>query len=62
MPGGLGVFESVLLVALAGDVPAEGLAGALVLYRLIYGCAATGARAHAADRLRAAPRARFADR
>ena len=36
VPGGLGVFESVLLVALAGDVPAEGLAGALVLYRLIY--------------------------
>lgn len=36
VPGGLGVFEAVMLVALGGDVPAQALAGALVLYRLIY--------------------------
>jgi len=36
VPGGLGVFEAVMLVALGGRVPAESLAGALVLYRLIY--------------------------
>ena len=36
VPGGLGVFEAVILVALAGHVPPEKLAGALVLYRLIY--------------------------
>lgn len=36
VPGGLGVFEAVMLVALGGQVPAETLAGALVLYRIIY--------------------------
>lgn len=36
VPGGVGVFEAVILAALAGRVPAESLAGALVLYRLIY--------------------------
>lgn len=36
VPGGLGVFEAVMLVALGGRVPGEALAGALVLYRLIY--------------------------
>jgi phosphatidylglycerol lysyltransferase len=36
VPGGLGVFEAVMLVALGGRVPSEALAGALVLYRLIY--------------------------
>jgi phosphatidylglycerol lysyltransferase len=36
VPGGLGVFEAVMLVALRDRVPAEGLAAALVLYRLIY--------------------------
>ena len=36
VPGGLGVFEAVMLVALGGRVPAEALAGALVLYRLVY--------------------------
>lgn len=36
VPGGLGVFEAIMLVALAGRVPTEQLAGALVLYRLIY--------------------------
>eukprot|EP01034_Spumella_vulgaris_P033241 gene33242-41014_t len=36
VPGGLGVFEAIMLVALGGHVPTETLAGALVLYRLIY--------------------------
>lgn len=36
VPGGLGVFEAVMLLALGGRVPSEALAGALVLYRLIY--------------------------
>ncbi len=36
LPGGLGVFEAVMLVSLKGHVPAETLAGALVLYRIIY--------------------------
>jgi phosphatidylglycerol lysyltransferase len=36
VPGGLGVFEAVMLVALREHVPAEALAAALVLYRLIY--------------------------
>ncbi len=36
VPGGLGVFEAVMLVALGGRVPGEALAGALVLYRLVY--------------------------
>lgn len=36
VPGGLGVFEAVMLVALHQRVPAEALAAALVLYRLIY--------------------------
>lgn len=36
VPGGLGVFEAIMLAALGGHVPTEALAGALVLYRLIY--------------------------
>ena len=36
VPGGLGVFEAVMLVALREHVPAETLAAALILYRLIY--------------------------
>jgi len=36
VPGGLGVFEAVMLLALRDHVPAESLAAALVLYRLIY--------------------------
>ena len=36
VPGGLGVFEAVLVFALGGRVPGEALAGALVLYRLVY--------------------------
>jgi phosphatidylglycerol lysyltransferase len=36
VPGGLGVFEAVMLVALGGRVPGGALAGALVLYRLVY--------------------------
>ena len=36
VPGGLGVFEAVLLLALGAQVPADRLMGALVLYRVIY--------------------------
>ncbi|MDR2871213.1 MAG: bifunctional lysylphosphatidylglycerol flippase/synthetase MprF [Xanthomonadaceae bacterium] len=36
IPGGIGVFETVMLVALGNQVPPEALVGALVLYRLIY--------------------------
>ncbi|WP_234266336.1 bifunctional lysylphosphatidylglycerol flippase/synthetase MprF [Hydrogenophaga sp. NFH-34] len=36
VPGGLGVFEAVLLLALGKQVPADQLVGALVLYRVIY--------------------------
>lgn len=36
LPGGIGVFEAVMLAALGDHVPANQLAGALVLYRLIY--------------------------
>jgi phosphatidylglycerol lysyltransferase len=36
VPGGLGVFEAIMLLALRDHVPAEALAAALVLYRLIY--------------------------
>jgi phosphatidylglycerol lysyltransferase len=36
VPGGLGVFEAIMLAALHDRVPAETLAAALVLYRLIY--------------------------
>lgn len=36
LPGGIGVFEAVMLLALGGDAPPEELAGALVLYRVIY--------------------------
>ncbi|TDU32200.1 phosphatidylglycerol lysyltransferase [Panacagrimonas perspica] len=36
LPGGIGVFEAVMLLALGGDAPPEDLAGALVLYRVIY--------------------------
>ena len=36
VPGGLGVFEAIMLVALHDRVPAEALAAALVLYRVIY--------------------------
>jgi len=36
VPGGLGVFEAVMLLALREHVPAESLAAALILYRLIY--------------------------
>ncbi|HEY5810715.1 MAG TPA: lysylphosphatidylglycerol synthase domain-containing protein, partial [Povalibacter sp.] len=36
VPGGLGVFEAVMLVALRDRMPTESLAAALVLYRLIY--------------------------
>ena len=36
VPGGLGVFEAVMLLALGQHVPAEQIAGALVLFRVIY--------------------------
>jgi phosphatidylglycerol lysyltransferase len=36
VPGGIGVFEATILVACAGRAPAEQIAGALVLYRVIY--------------------------
>uniref|UniRef100_UPI00313D7256 bifunctional lysylphosphatidylglycerol flippase/synthetase MprF n=1 Tax=Pseudomonas sp. OTU5201 TaxID=3043850 RepID=UPI00313D7256 len=36
VPGGVGVFEAVLLAAFAGQLGAAPLAAALVLYRLIY--------------------------
>jgi len=36
VPGGLGVFEAIMLVALRDRLPAEALAAALVLYRVIY--------------------------
>lgn len=36
VPAGLGVFEAVMLLALGQRMPAEQLAGALVLFRLIY--------------------------
>lgn len=36
VPGGLGVFEAVMLLAVGGQVPTESLAGALILYRGVY--------------------------
>lgn len=36
VPGGLGVFEAIMLLALHDHMAAESLAAALVLYRLIY--------------------------
>lgn len=36
VPGGLGVFEAVILLACAGRAPAEQVAGALLLYRVVY--------------------------
>ncbi|AXQ31228.1 bifunctional lysylphosphatidylglycerol flippase/synthetase MprF [Solimonas sp. K1W22B-7] len=36
VPGGLGVFEAVILLAYRGHAPLEQVAGALVLYRAIY--------------------------
>lgn len=36
VPGGLGVFEAVILLAYGGRVPLEQVAGALVLYRAVY--------------------------
>jgi phosphatidylglycerol lysyltransferase len=36
VPGGLGVFESVLLVLLAPSVPAPQAIGALIVYRVVY--------------------------
>ncbi|MBB5754467.1 bifunctional lysylphosphatidylglycerol flippase/synthetase MprF [Prosthecomicrobium pneumaticum] len=36
VPGGLGVFETVVLAALAGAAPLESVLGALVLYRIVY--------------------------
>jgi len=36
VPGGLGVFEAVILLACGGRSPPEQIIGALVLYRIIY--------------------------
>lgn len=36
VPGGLGVFESVMLAALTPELPASRVLGTLVLYRLLY--------------------------
>jgi len=36
IPGGLGVFESVVLMALQNHLPAADLFGALLVYRLVY--------------------------
>jgi phosphatidylglycerol lysyltransferase len=36
VPGGVGVFEAVILCALGGKVPLDALVGALLLYRFIY--------------------------
>ena len=36
VPGGLGVFEAVILLACGGRAPPEQIIGALVLYRVIY--------------------------
>ncbi|MBX9607743.1 MAG: bifunctional lysylphosphatidylglycerol flippase/synthetase MprF [Gammaproteobacteria bacterium] len=36
VPGGLGVFEAVILLACAGRAPPEQVAGALLLYRVVY--------------------------
>lgn len=36
VPGGVGVFEAVILGALGGKVPLDALVGALLLYRLVY--------------------------
>jgi len=36
VPGGIGVFEAVILLACGGRAPPEQIIGALVLYRIIY--------------------------
>lgn len=36
VPGGIGVFEAVILLACGGRAPTEQILGALVLYRIIY--------------------------
>lgn len=36
VPGGIGVFETVVIAAMAAGVPVEKVAAALLLYRLIY--------------------------
>lgn len=36
VPGGIGIFETVIIAALSGTTPPGQIAGALLLYRLIY--------------------------
>jgi phosphatidylglycerol lysyltransferase len=36
VPGGLGVFEGLVLLLLKGDVPAASIVGSLVMYRVVY--------------------------
>ncbi len=57
VPGGVGVFEAIMLVLLPSDVPAGSLAGSLLVYRAIYYlcplmCAATALGLYEARRKR----------
>ncbi len=36
VPGGLGVFETVLILLISPPIPADQLLGALLVYRLVY--------------------------
>jgi phosphatidylglycerol lysyltransferase len=36
VPGGIGIFEATILLACAGRAPTEQVAGALVMYRIVY--------------------------
>jgi phosphatidylglycerol lysyltransferase len=36
VPGGLGVFEGLVVLLLKGDVPAASIVGSLVMYRVVY--------------------------
>ena len=36
VPGGLGIFESIIIILLKEEVPAAGLLGALLAYRVVY--------------------------
>ena len=62
VPGGLGVFEAVILLACGGRAPPEQIIGALVLYRVIYYLLPLIAGRDAARGLRAAFRRRRSDR
>lgn len=36
VPGGIGVFEAIMLLALSDSIPAESVTAALVMYRVVY--------------------------